>query len=395
MVTRIKSGVAIDGRSVTVYKMQKQMRDFIVVATITLIFSGISAAQSATGIDDIVMPDGFVIETWADGLPNARSMALGSEGTVFVSSRRDGKVYALVSKPGGKPDVAVIAENLKVPNGVAFHNGYLYVAEITRITRYPDIETSLAEIPEPELVYDGLPGESMHGWRYIGFGPDDRLYISIGAPCNICERDGFGNISRLNLQGSGLEIVAEGVRNSVGFTWHPQTGNLWFTDNGRDMLGDEIPACELNHVERAGMHFGFPFCHAGEIEDPEFGGDRSCDEFVSPAQKLGPHVAPLGVKFYTGEMFPEEYRGQIFIAEHGSWNRSKKNGYRISLVRMLNGEAAGYEVFAEGWQRGDEVSGRPVDLLVMPDGSMLVSDDKSGRVYRISYIPSITEGIAQ
>ena len=374
---------------------KNSVRNFFVVVATSLMLLGVSRAQSVSGVDDIVLPDGFAIETWADGVPNARSLALGSNGTVFVSSRRDGRVYALVPGADGRPEVMVIAADLKVPNGLAFLNGDLYVAEMTRITRYPDIENNLADIPEPELIYDNLPGESQHGWRYIGFGPDDRLYISIGMPCNVCVREGFGNISRLNQQGDGLEIVADGVRNSVGFTWHPQTAELWFTDNGRDMLGDDIPPGELNHAVRDGMHFGFPYCHGSDIKDPEFGSKRSCGEFTAPAQELGPHVAPLGVKFYTGNMFPDEYRGQIFIAEHGSWNRSRKNGYRISLVRMVDGKAAGYEVFAEGWQIDDKVSGRPVDLLVMPDGSMLVSDDKAGKVYRISYRRPITEGIAQ
>lgn len=362
-------------------------------ALVGMLLTMSSYAQSPARLDDIVLPDGFHIEVFSDDVPNARSMALGDNGTVFVSTRRDGRVYALVPQEGEQPRVITIAQKLKAPNGIAFHDGDLYVAQISQITRYAGIEATLDDIPEPKIVYDALPTESHHGWRYIGFGPDNRLYVSIGAPCNICERDGFGNISRLTGDG-GIEVVAEGVRNSVGFTWHPQTGELWFTDNGRDMLGDDIPPGELNKLADDGLHFGFPYCHAGEIADPEFGGMRNCSEFVAPEQALGPHVAPLGIRFYTGEMFPEEYRGQLFIAEHGSWNRSQKIGYRISLVRMRGNHAESYETFAEGWLQGDDVSGRPVDLLVLDDGSMLVSDDKEGRIYRISYARPLSAGIA-
>jgi len=346
---------------------------------------GLVQAQVKATLDDIVLPEGFSIEVYADDVPNARSLALGDNGTVFVSTRRDGRVFALVPGDKGSPSVVTIASGLKMPNGIAFRGGDLYVAEMSKITRYSDIEAHLDNIPEPETIVDSLPGETHHGWRYIAFGPDGLLYITIGAPCNICDRQGFGNISRLNADGSGLEVFASGVRNSVGLDWHPEFGNLWFTDNGRDMLGDNLPPGELNRATDKGMHFGFPYCHAGEIADPEFGDQRRCDEFTAPEQKLGPHVAPLGMRFYTGDMFPPEYHGQVFIAEHGSWNRTQKTGYRISLVRVTKGEAQSYEVFAEGWLQGDEVSGRPVDLLLLEDGSMLVSDDKQGRIYRISY----------
>ncbi len=283
---------------------------------------------------------------------------------------------------------------MKMPNGIAFYDGDLYVAENHRIIRYNDIEANLGEIPKPEVVIDSLPTESYHGWRYIDFGPDGMLYISIGAPCNVCDREGFANISRMNVDGSEQEVVARGVRNSVGFSWHPDNGEIWFTDNGRDMLGDNVPPGELNHAPKIGMHFGFPFCHGGDIPDPDFGEQRDCDEFVAPAQKLPAHVAPLGMLFYTGNMFPDEYDGQILIAEHGSWNRSKKVGYRISLVRMANGKADGYEVFADGWLENEESSGRPVDLLVLDDGSMLVSDDQNGIIYRISYSRPLSDGVA-
>jgi len=319
---------------------------------------------------------------------------VGDNGTVFVGTKKGDAVYALVPRNNGGVSLVLVAGDLKTPNSVAFHNGDLFVAESTRVIRYDDIEKNLDNIPQPEVINDSFPDESHHGKRYIAFGPDDKLYISIGAPCNICDREGFANISRLNADGTGLEVFAEGVRNSVGFTWHPQTGDLWFTDNGRDMLGDDTPPGELNRAAQAGMHFGYPYCHGGEVKDPEFGDQRSCDEFVPPVQKLGAHVAPLGMTFYTGDMFPPEYRGQVFIAEHGSWNRSKKTGYRISLVRLSGNKARSYETFAEGWLQGEEVSGRPVDILILDDGSMLVSDDKAGRVYRIRYTKPLTAGIA-
>ncbi len=353
-----------------------------------------ASAQSELDLSEIKLPAGFSIEIWSDQVPNARSLALGAKGTVFAATRSDGRVYALIPRDNASPTVITLARNLSMPNGVAFHQGDLYVAENHRITRYPDIETTLPEVPEPELVIDTLPTERHHGWRYIHFGPDGKLYIALGAPCNVCFREGFANISRMNPDGTKQEIVAYGVRNSVGFTWHPETGNLWFTDNGRDMLGDDIPPGELNHLTRDGQHFGFPYCHGGDIKDPEFGDQRDCAEFEPPAQKLGPHVAALGVRFYDGTMFPEEYRGQAFLAEHGSWNRSQKIGYRVTLVRMEDGKAVGYEVFADGWLQNEEVSGRPVDLLVIGDGSLLLSDDQNGVIYRISYTRPMDEGVA-
>jgi len=352
-----------------------------------LVFALTSSASAESGpdLDDIRLPSGFSIELYTNEVPNARSLALGEQGTIFVATRKDGRVYAVVARENEAPRVVTIAKDLNMPNGVAFHDGNLYVAEVSRISRYSDIESSLESIPEPEVVNETFPSERHHGWRYIDFGLDGKLYISIGVPCNICKKEGFGNITRLNADGSGKEIVATGIRNSVGFTWHPETGEMWFTDNGRDMLGDDVPADELNHLRSFGAHFGYPFCHAGEISDPEFGEQGKCRDFTAPALKLGPHVAALGLKFYTGDMFPPKYRGQLFIAEHGSWNRSEKIGYRIMLVRMGDNGPSGYEVFADGWLKGDEVSGRPVDLLFLDDGSMLVSDDKSGSIYRISY----------
>lgn len=341
-------------------------------------------AAADVDIDDIRLPPGFSIEVYAE-VPNARSLALGKDGVVFVSNRRADSVYAVVPGPGGRNRVIEIDDDLSTPNGIAYRDGDLYVAEIARVLVYRAIDGRLDNPPAPEVLNIELPSRSHHGWRYIGFGPDGKLYISIGAPCNVCDEDGFAEIIRLNVDGSERETVARGVRNSVGFTWHPDTGELWFTDNGRDMMGDDIPACELNRVRETGLHFGFPYCHAGDIRDPKFGGDGNCSDFEPPVRKLGPHVAPLGLVFYTGDMFPEAYRGQVLIAEHGSWNRSKKIGYRVTLVRLDGDAAPTYETFADGWLDGQETRGRPVDLLVMPDGSLLVSDDYDDKLYRISF----------
>jgi glucose/arabinose dehydrogenase len=334
-------------------------------------------------LSDIRLPPGFSIDIYAD-MPNARSLALADDGTVFVSNRRGNSIYAIISNDDER-EVIELASNLSTPNGIAYFDGDLYVAETSRVLRYRDVESRLRNMPDADVLDIELPTERYHGWRYIGFGPDRKLYISIGAPCNVCQRDGFARIIRMNPDGSEREVFATGIRNSVGFTWHPETQVLWFTDNGRDMLGDDRPPDELNHAPVAGLNFGFPYCHGGDILDPQFGGGKNCGDYAPPAQKLGPHVASLGVKFYTGVEFPVEYQGQIFIAEHGSWNRSKRIGYRVSLVRLRDGKAVGYEVFADGWLQGNSVSGRPVDLLVLDDGSMLVSDDHAGKIYRIRY----------
>jgi glucose/arabinose dehydrogenase len=273
-----------------------------------------------------------------------------------------------------------------VPNGVAFHNGDLYVAEINRILRFKNIESHLDNPPIPEVIRDTFPTDKAHGWKFIRFGPDGLLYVPVGAPCNICERDDpYASITRMAPDGSGFEIFARGIRNSVGFDWHPHNKDLWFTDNGRDWLGDDIPPDELNHAPQAGLHFGFPYCHGGDLLDPEYSETKPCSEFTAPIQKLGPHVAALGMRFYTGTLFPSPYRNQIFIAQHGSWNRSDKSGYRIMQVTLEGNKATSYNVFAEGWLQGEQAWGRPVDVEVMPDGALLVSDDQAGVVYRIVY----------
>jgi glucose/arabinose dehydrogenase len=368
--------------------------DFRVLLLAGILFGGNLPAQAKPNLAAINLPPGFAIEIWSDAVPNARSLALGDKDTVFVSTRRDGRVYGLAPQENGPPVVYTLAKNLRMPNGIAFHNGDLYVAENHRITRYRNIESNLRAVPDAETVVDDLPTERHHGWRFIAFGPDGKLYVSIGAPCNVCERDGFANIIRMNADGSDREVFARGIRNSVGLTWHPDNGELWFTDNGRDLMGDNTPPGELNHADRTGLHFGFPYCHGGDVPDPQFGGKRDCTEFVPPAIKLGPHVAPLGLLFYSGGMFPDAYKGQVLIAEHGSWNRSRKIGYRLSIVTIEDGKAIDYKPFVDGWLQAETASGRPVDLLQMKDGSVLVSDDLNGVLYRISYANPGTVGDA-
>ncbi len=341
-------------------------------------------------LEIIELPEGYSISLFAENVDNARSMTLASDGTLFVGTRRDGRVYALKDMDNdGKSDVRyVIARNLYMPNGVAFRNGDLYVAEVNRILRFDDILSNLSDPPTPIVIKDDFPTDKAHGWKFIRFGPDGKLYVPVGAPCNVCERSDsrYASITRMNSDGSNFEIVAQGVRNTVGFDWNPLTGELWFTDNGRDHLGDDLPPDELNRAPRKGLHFGFPYCHGKYISDPKFGQRESCEKFQPPAIELGPHVAALGMRFYRGTMFPSEMQNQIFIAEHGSWNRSIPIGYRITLVRLRGDKAVNYEVFARGWlQENGRAWGRPVDVEVMEDGSLLVSDDHAGVIYRITY----------
>jgi len=350
-----------------------------------------TATAETLPLERIKLPPGFAIELWAR-VDNAREMALGRQGanggTVFVGSMRAGKVHAVRYAADLKVTrVVQIAAGLQLPAGVAYRDGSLYVSAVSRILRYDEIEARIDEPPLPSVVTDKLPSETHHGWKFIAFGPDGKLYVPVGAPCNICVPDGqrYATILRMNGDGSALETYARGVRNSVGFDWQPQTGELWFTDNGRDMLGDDLPPDELNHAPRAGLHFGYPWCHGGDLPDPQYGSQHRCSEFTAPAQKLAAHAAALGMRFYNGAMFPPKYHKQIFIAEHGSWNRAKKIGYRITLVRLQDGRAIDYEPFATGWLQGESAWGRPADLLVMPDGSLLVADDQAGAIYRIVY----------
>ncbi len=336
----------------------------------------------------IDLPEGFSISVYADGIKNARALARGDDGTIFVGSRRAGNVYAVRDTDGDhKADQSwTIASGLTMPSGIAYRNGDLFVGAVSTIYRLDDIESQLDNPPEPVVVTDQFPSDLHHGWKYLAFGPDGKLYVPVGAPCNVCLEEGYATIKRMDPDGSNIEDFAFGVRNSVGFDWHPSTGALWFTDNGRDHLGDDAPPCELNQAPQQGLHFGFPHCHGDDIKDPEFNQGKACDDFTQPAQNLGAHVAPLGMKFYDGTMFPAKYRDQIFFAEHGSWNRSKKVGYQLSLATLDNeGNVTSYEPFATGWLQGEENWGRPVDVLVMPDGALLVSDDQGGKIYRIAY----------
>jgi glucose/arabinose dehydrogenase len=298
-------------------------------------------------------------------------------------------VYALRDLDGDHDadTLFTLAAGLSMPNGVAFRDGALYVAEVSRVRRYDNIEANLGNPPAPVIVNDAFPSDRHHGWKFIRFGPDGKLYVPVGAPCNVCEESDarYASIMRMNPDGSGLEVFASGVRNTVGFDWHPGTQELWFTDNGRDLMGNDIPPDELNRAPTAGLHFGFPYHHGKTIADPTFGNRRARSTTVPPVQELDPHVAAIGMRFYTGAMFPPAYRNQIFIAEHGSWNRDTKIGYRVTLVRLNGNEPVSYEVFAEGWLQGDEAWGRPADVLVMPDGALLVSDDQADMIYRIAY----------
>jgi glucose/arabinose dehydrogenase len=348
------------------------------------------SAGGALPLNRLKLPPGFGIEIYASGVGNARSMARGDKGTIFVGSRRGQDVFALVDADNDQraERVVKVVTGLRTPNGVAFRNGSLYVAQVNRVLRYDDIESRLDNPPQPVVVNDTFPTDAHHGWKFIRFGPDGKLYVPIGAPCNICDRQDkpYASIMRMNPDGSGLETFVRGVRNTVGFDWHPVTKDLWFTDNGRDMLGDNVPPDELNRVTAASQHFGYPYCHGGTVADPEFGKDKPCANYVAPAQNLDPHVAAIGMRFYTGRMFPSEYQNQIFIAEHGSWNRTTPLGYRITVARLdAASNVTKYEVFAEGWLEGARAWGRPADVEVMPDGALLVSDDKAGRLYRISY----------
>lgn len=352
------------------------------------------AQQRGGGVrlETIALPDGFSISVFADNVPNARQMALGADGTVFVGSRQAGAVYAVVdeNRDGTADRVHTIATGLAQPSGVAFHDGSLYVAAVSRILRYDGIEARLTDPPTPVVVTDDYPTEGHHGWKFIAFGPDGWLYVPVGAPCNTCDsrdRDPvFATVTRIKPDGTGREIWAHGVRNSVGFDWHPTTKTLFITGNGSDNMGDDVPPDVLNHAPKPGLDFGYPYCHAGDIPDPRFGRVRPCSDFEPPARKLGPHVAAIGARFYTGTQFPPGYRNQLFIAEHGSWNRSTPIGYRVTMVTMdEQANVQDYKVFAEGWLQGNDAWGRPADVQPMPDGSLLVSDDKAGVLYRIRY----------
>lgn len=356
-----------------------------------LISWSISQANTSSNIiKHLHLPEGFQISIYADNVPNARSLALGNANLIFVGSGAEGKVYALQDNNGdGVAEKRyTIATDLNMPNGVAYQDDALYVAEINRIIRYDHISQQLAAPPKPIVVYDQFPTNRHHGWKYLRFGPDGNLYTAVGSPCNICEPQQpiFTSLVRLDKYGQHVEILARGIRNTVGFDWQPKTHALFFTDNGRDYLGDDLPPEELNQWSKIGEHFGYPYCHAGYIKDPEFGDRKQCQQFKAPAWQFKAHVAPLGLRFYQGKQFPNKYHQQLFVAQHGSWNRTKPDGYRIALVTFDQNKPVSEEIFIDGWLTSDdEVLGRPVDILEMPDGSLLISDDKLGVIYKVQY----------
>ena len=355
--------------------------------------SACSAAPEPPDLSRIQLPPGFSIGVYAAQVPGARQLTLGDDGTVYVGTQDEGKVYALrdTDHDGRAETVRTVASGLNEPNGVAWLAGDLYMAEISRISKIGNIKAHLDVPAKPQAIYDGYPSDKHHGWKYLRAGPDGKLYTAVGAPCNVCkpEQEIYGTLTRLDPDGKNFEIYARGLRNSVGFDWHPVTRELWLTDNGRDWLGNDAPPDELNHATKAGLHFGFPHCFGKDLSDPEFGKEAACSQFTPPAWQFPAHVAALGLRFYTGVEFPLGYRQQLFVAQHGSWNRSPPQGYRVVLIRFQDGKPISEEPFAEGWLRPDgQVTGRPVDVLEMPDGALLVSDDLAGAVYRIAYRPA-------
>jgi len=331
------------------------------------------------------VPKGFNIEVYASGIPNARSMRLGDQGTLFLGNRFIGKVFAVVKKDG-KTEVKTIAEGLHRPNGLAFHKGTLYVAELSKVWRFDNIEKNLDK-PEKKMIYDNLPKDEPHGWKFISVGPDEKLYVPVGQPGNnVLNDDAHGQIRRINLDGTGAEVVVRGVRNTVGFDWHPVSKQLYFTDNGRDWMSEDVPNDELNRISKVGQHFGSPYCYQGNLLDAEFGWGHACSDYTPPVALLGAHTAALGMRFYTGSQFPAKYKNGAFIARHGSWNRSKKQGGDVIFVTFnKNGTVKSMEPFITGFLVDNKYLGRPVDVQQMPDGSLLVSDDWNGAVYRVTY----------
>ncbi len=362
--------------------------------TALLLFNTGLALAQPNNVQDVLknlsLPAGFSISIYADKLPNARSMVLGDDGVVFVGTAKESKVYAVVdANHDGVADKSyVIAKDLYMPNGVAYKNGALYVAAVNRILRFDAITQHLDNPPAPVVVTDKFPDDKHHGWKYLRFGSDNKLYTAVGAPCNICEPDKeiYTSLVRLNPDGSDIEILARGIRNTVGFDWQPETNALFFNDNGRDHLGDDEPADELNHWTAKGEHFGYPYCHAGDTLDPEFGKNKKCADFVPPVWKYKAHIAPLGMRFYTGRLFPAEYKNQLLVAQHGSWNRTEPQGYQVALVKFKDGKPVAEQSFISGWLTNKgEVLGRPVDILTLPNGSVLISDDTLGVIYKVTY----------
>ena len=346
----------------------------------------IAAAADKLPIAKLKVPAGFNIEVYAAGMANARSLAEGDKGTIFVGSRLVGNVYAIGNKDG-KRSVRTLASGLYRPNGIAFKNGTLYIAELSKVSKIDKVEDNLDASPKPTMIYDKLPKDEAHGWKFIAIGPDNKLYVPVGQPGNnVLHDDDHGQIRRMNLDGSGAEVIARGVRNTVGFDWHPETKQLYFTDNGRDWMSEDVPEDELNRVTKVGEHFGAPYCLQGNIVDPEFGWGKSCSDYTAPVGLLGPHSAALGMRFYTGKMFPAAYKNAIIVARHGSWNRSKKVGGDVLVVKLnKDGTVKSTEPLITGFLEDNKYIGRPVDVMQMKDGSLLVSDDWNGAVYRVTY----------
>jgi glucose/arabinose dehydrogenase len=359
------------------------MKKILSIASILLVAATASAAPSLP-LDKIKMPSGFKISVFAE-VPGARSLTIAPSGTVFVGSRGMGGVHNVYRIKNGKVDI--IADNFKSPNGVAFKDDKLYVADIDKVTVFTDPENKSGKDLKPKVLPQRFPTDEHHGWKFIRFGPDGKLYIPVGANCNVCDPGKeYARIYRIDVNGTSKEEIAHGVRNTVGFDFDPVTKDLWFTDNGRDWMGDDLPPDELNHLTKVGEDFGFPYCHGKNVQDPDFK-NKKCGEQIPPVVELRAHVAALGMRFYVGAQFPSEYKNRIFLAEHGSWNRAKPQGYRLTLVTFPPGVAPKAEGFAEGWLQGDDAWGRPVDVEIYKDGSLLVSDDKAGVVYQISYSP--------
>ncbi len=371
------------------------MKKKIIATLILPILFGSSVQAQNVELDKLALPDGFSIEIYAN-VRNARQMSLGDDGTVYVGTRNraGGRIFAIPDADGdGKADeVITIAGGLKTPSGLTYHNGDLYIGAISRIYRIKDIDNNYMNSPKPEVVTADLPDKTHHGWKFLEFGPDGLLYIPIGAPCNICEPEApiFASIHTMDINNpdAGFELYASGVRNSVGFDWDPIGGDLWFTDNGGDGLGDEMPADELNHATKRGQNFGYPYIHQGDTQDPTFGEGHDPADYTPPAQKLAPHAGAVGMAFYKGDMFPEKYKNNIIIAEHGSWNRTDAaghTGHMLTLVTVENGKAVKYEPFITGFLQNNEAWGRPTDVLELRDGSLLIADDKANAVYRVTY----------
>jgi len=348
--------------------------------------SPLATAPDKLPLDKLKVPAGFNLEVYAAGMANARSLALGDKGTVFVGSRTVDKVYAIINKDG-KREVKIVASGLYRPNGVAFKDGTLYIAELSKVSKIEKIEDNLDNPPKPVVIYDNLPKDEAHGWKFIAIGPDNKLYVPVGQPGNNVLHDAdHGQIRRINLDGTGAEVIALGVRNTVGFDWNPETKQLYFTDNGRDWLSEDVPNDELNRVTKVGEDFGAPYCYQGNIPDPEFGWGHSCSEFTPPVGLMGPHAAALGMRFYTGKMFPASFKNQIIIARHGSWNKTNKFGGDVVVAHLnKDGTVKNLEPLITGFLQDNKYVGRPVDVMQLKDGSILVSDDWNGAVYRVSY----------